>query len=79
MLGMDTADMTILNFPFVHPDNEAVNFELFIRRSLASGVIPNVGGNSRLSTSTTIVSISCDHDLSPWLSFLWPSVQSNMI
>jgi hypothetical protein len=55
MAGMDTVDMAIVNFPFVRPENEDPNFELFIRRCLASGVIPNVGGNDHWNTYTWIV------------------------
>eukprot|EP00038_Savillea_parva_P008088 m.174622 g.174622 ORF g.174622 m.174622 type:complete len:941 (-) comp13858_c0_seq1:141-2963(-) len=45
MLGMEDADLAIISYPYVHPQNEEVAYELFVRRALATGVIPNIGGN----------------------------------
>jgi hypothetical protein len=45
MMGIEDADLAIINYPYVHPQNEEVAYELFVRRALASGTIPNIGGN----------------------------------
>lgn len=52
---MEDADLAIISFPYVHPTNEEASYELFLRRALAGGTIPNIGGNSHHRTYSWLV------------------------
>jgi len=55
MMGIQDADIVIISFPFVKPNNEEAVYELFVRRALASGALPNIGGNDRHRTSAWLI------------------------